>query len=264
MKSYKKLEYTRTRIATIDVCEVGRKKHHMKALLELDVTETHKQLKNYRNNRKCKLSFTGWLIKTISKTIEEHQAVHAYLKNKRSAVVFNDIDISIAVETDYNGELVPIPYVIRETNKKDFIQITEEITKAKNQKLNNDDVLLGEKKNKLFSDLYYILPGILRRFIWKIILKYPAAAKKNMGSVMVTSIGMAGKIKGWFIHTSIHPLSFGIGSILKKPAVVNDKIEIREILNMTVLLDHDVIDGIPMTRFIKKLSENIESGLDLS
>ena len=80
---------------------------------------------------------------------------------------------------------------------------------------------------------------------------------------MLTSIGMMGKINGWFIHTSVHPLSFGIGSIIKKPAVIKDKIGIREMLYMTVLINHDVIDGADMARFISRLTENIESGLDL-
>ena len=39
--------------------------------------------------------------------------------------------------------------------------------------------------------------------------------------------------------------------------------EIRQILNMTVLLDHDVIDGGVMARFISDLSANIERGIEL-
>jgi len=45
--------------------------------------------------------------------------------------------------------------------------------------------------------------------------------------------------------------------------VVEDKVEIREVLKMTILLDHDVIDGAPMTRFLSNLSENIEKGIEL-
>ena len=85
-----------------------------------------------------------------------------------------------------------------------------------------------------------------------------------MGSVVLTSVGMMGNVHGWFIHTSIHPISFGVGSIIKKPRVIKDQIEIREILYMTVLIDHDVIDGAPMARFISKLSKNIESGYGLT
>lgn len=84
-----------------------------------------------------------------------------------------------------------------------------------------------------------------------------------MGNVAITSIGMIGSANGWFIPISVHPLCFGIGKIAKKPLVVNDKIQIREVLIMTVLLDHDVIDGAQMARFISKLSENLELGTGL-
>jgi pyruvate/2-oxoglutarate dehydrogenase complex dihydrolipoamide acyltransferase (E2) component len=263
MNSNKEIEFPKTRIATLDVLETGRKKHHMKALLEFDVTETRKAIKNYRRKTQNKLSFTAWLVKTISRTIEEFPSSHAYLNSKKQAVAFDDIDIAITVERNYEGELVPLPYVIRATNKKSIVEISSEIAEVKSQNLTQDDVVLGAKPSKFTTNLYYALPGFLRRTVWWYFLKFPKTAKKNMGSVMVTSIGMMGKINGWFVYTSIHPLSFGVGSVMKKPVVINDKIEIREMLNMTVLLDHDVMDGAPMARFISKLSKNIESCLGL-
>jgi pyruvate/2-oxoglutarate dehydrogenase complex dihydrolipoamide acyltransferase (E2) component len=264
MDSFKEILYPRTRIATLDVCEIGRKKHHIKALLEFDVTKAREAIKNYRHISKCNISFTAWLVKTISKTIGEFQSSHAYLKNKRKAIIFDDIDISITDERTYEGALVPLPYVIRQTNKKNILEISKEIFEAKNQEVSKEDIVLGQTKSKFSTNLYYSFPGFLRRFIWRYFLMTPKVAKKNMGSVIITSIGMMGRVNGWFIHTSVHPLSFGVGSIIKKPVVIGDKIEIREILNMTILMDHDVMDGAPMARFITKLSKNIETGLGLS
>ena len=71
---------------------------------------------------------------------------------------------------------------------------------------------------------------------------------------------MMGRINGWFIQRSVHPVSFGIGSVLKKAVVVDNEIRIREILNMTILIDHDVIDGAPMVRLLNDLTKSIESG----
>jgi pyruvate/2-oxoglutarate dehydrogenase complex dihydrolipoamide acyltransferase (E2) component len=79
-----------------------------------------------------------------------------------------------------------------------------------------------------------------------------------MGNVAITSVGMIGKADGWFIPISVHPICFGIGRISKKPIVVNDKIEIREMLKITILLDHDVIDGGQMARFVGNLSDKLE------
>jgi pyruvate/2-oxoglutarate dehydrogenase complex dihydrolipoamide acyltransferase (E2) component len=81
-----------------------------------------------------------------------------------------------------------------------------------------------------------------------------------MGNAVITSVGMIGRINGWFIHKSIHPISFGISSVLKKPVVVDNEIKVREILNMTILVDHDVIDGAPMVRFLNDLTKYIETG----
>lgn len=94
-------------------------------------------------------------------------------------------------------------------------------------------------------------------------LRHPKFAYRKMGNVAVTSVGMFGEINGWFIHTSVHPISFGIGSVIKKPVVIDNEIKIREVLNMTVLIDHDVIDGASMVRFISDLVKHIENGHDL-
>lgn len=95
-------------------------------------------------------------------------------------------------------------------------------------------------------------------------INHPKLAYQKMGNVSITSLGMMGRINGWFIHKSIHPISFGIGSIIQKPTVVDNDIKIREILNMTILMDHDVIDGANMVRFLKELTENIEMGAELN
>jgi len=42
--------------------------------------------------------------------------------------------------------------------------------------------------------------------------------------------------------------------------VVDNEIKIREILNVTILVDHDVIDGAPMVRFLNDLTKSVETG----
>jgi len=68
------------------------------------------------------------------------------------------------------------------------------------------------------------------------------------------------RVNGWFIHRSVHPVSFGIGSVIKKPVVVNDEVKVREILNMTILVEHDLVDGALMVYLLKDLTNSIESG----
>jgi len=42
--------------------------------------------------------------------------------------------------------------------------------------------------------------------------------------------------------------------------VIDNEIKIRDILNMKILVDHDVIDGAPMVRLLNDLTNYIETG----
>jgi pyruvate/2-oxoglutarate dehydrogenase complex dihydrolipoamide acyltransferase (E2) component len=68
---------------------------------------------------------------------------------------------------------------------------------------------------------------------------------------------------GWGLSPTPHPVGLVVGSIAWKPAVVEGRIEPREILNLTVTFDHDIVDGGPATRFVRRLVELIESGCGL-
>lgn len=63
---YEIKEFPSSRQSTFDVGSIGVRNHHMKALLELDVTSARELIKNYRKTKREGLSFTGWIIKCIS------------------------------------------------------------------------------------------------------------------------------------------------------------------------------------------------------
>ena len=77
-------------------------------------------------------------------------------------------------------------------------------------------------------------------------------------------LGMMGNFQGWVIPVSSQPLYFALGAIIKKPGVVDDKIEIREFLGVSFLFDHDVIDGAPVFRFVKRLVNLMENAFELT
>ena len=260
--NYRFKNIVRSRIATFDIFDIGLRKHHVNAMLEFDVTESRAKLRDLRKNGTT-VSFNGWLIKVIGSVLKNHPEAAAYIYNKKRLIIFNDINVSMIVEKKTGDSKVPIPLVIEKTNQKTIVEITHEIENAKNQQLNSDDIVL-KKQSTSYQKLYYHLPGFLRRLFWKFLLKNPKTAYKTMGNVAVTSIGMMGKINGWFIHKSVHPISFGVGSILKKPVVIYNEIKIREILNMTILVDHDVIDGAQMVRFLNDLTNYIETGKEIN
>lgn len=76
--NYSIKEFPSSRQATFDAGYLGVRKHHRKALIELDVTEARKLIKEYRNQKKEQLSFTAWILKCISQAVAEHQSVHCH------------------------------------------------------------------------------------------------------------------------------------------------------------------------------------------
>lgn len=259
--AYKTRKFPKSRIATVDICAVGLQKHHIVGMIEVDVTQGREKLRARREAGE-KLSFTAWLIMVVGHTIKDYERVASYLRGKREVVIFEDVNVSMIVEKEINGHKVPIPLVIEKANEQSVEDISRQIAEARATVLGEGDIVLQSRSTRL-ERLYYFLPGFARRFFWRYLLKHPQQAFSKMGNVSVTSIGMMGNVNGWFIPLSVHPVCIGISSITKKPVVIGDEIKVREVLNMTVLLDHDVADGAPMARFISALSGNIERGLGL-
>lgn len=260
---YKVESFPSSRLFTVDIGATGLKKHHIKALIELDVTDARKIIRE-RKKESRNISFNSWIIKCISQAVKECPGIHGLRKGKGDVVIFDDVDISIVIEREVEGKKVPLPYVIRRTNEKSITDIQEEIRNGQKQSINDEgDYVLGEKQNDLLMKLYYVMPGSIRRTIWQSIIHSPFLVKQNMGTVMITSVGMIGRVNGWVIPVSVHPLCFAIGSIVKKPGVVEDRIEIREYLYVTALVDHDVIDGAPAIRALSKLTKLVEGGFGL-
>ncbi len=81
---------------------------------------------------------------------------------------------------------------------------------------------------------------------------------------MVTAVGMFGQGGGWGITMANVTLTVTVGGIARKPGVVGERIEIREYLDLTISIDHDVVDGAPMVRFVNCFRELIESGYGLN
>jgi pyruvate/2-oxoglutarate dehydrogenase complex dihydrolipoamide acyltransferase (E2) component len=84
------------------------------------------------------------------------------------------------------------------------------------------------------------------------------------GTVGISSVGMFGKgHSGWGIAGGTHGLDLVVGGTARKLAEVGNRIESREMLSLTIIFDHDVIDGAPAARFTRRMVELIEGGYGL-
>jgi pyruvate/2-oxoglutarate dehydrogenase complex dihydrolipoamide acyltransferase (E2) component len=259
------IAYPSSRQLTFDLGKVGLAKHHVRALLEVDVTEARKLIKQSRHSG-TKISFLPWLIKSIADCVALHPTVAGVNDARRNRVrVFEDVDISIVVEKDVNGTRVPLPYVIRKADKKTLCEIQEEIEAAKSQTVKGEgDYVLGEEKSTLGMKLFVRLPQWLRLLLMRmLVLNHPQRIKDMMGTVMITTVGMAGHTRGWIMPFGMHPLCLAFGSLNEQAAVYKGEIQKREILHLTVLIDHDVIDGVPAAMFVDDLVKKLQAGFGL-
>jgi pyruvate/2-oxoglutarate dehydrogenase complex dihydrolipoamide acyltransferase (E2) component len=255
-------EFPKSRIPTLDFLALGDKNHYVMSLIEVDVTNGRQMIIDHEKSTGIKLSFTAWLLTCIGKAASEHKAVHSMMMGKKKIISFDDVDISITVEKSINGKKAPMPLVIRKSNEKSLLQIHEEIRGAQKEDIHGASVL-GQSNLNNKMKIYTSMPKFLRKVLIRNMLRDPVKKKQLMGTIIVTSVGMFAKVRGWAIPTTAHPLCFAIGGISKKPGIIDEEIKIREYLTMTILFNHDVVDGAPAARFVSQLVDLMEVGYGL-
>jgi pyruvate/2-oxoglutarate dehydrogenase complex dihydrolipoamide acyltransferase (E2) component len=254
---FEKRNFSQFRNPTIDTLVWGRQRHHIPILLEIDVTAAREAIHAHKTKTGQGISFTGWIVKCLAQAISEHKYVHAFRQGNRQLVIFDDVDVTLIIErvTD-TGEKLPMPYIIRQANEKTVAEIHAEIRAAQQSSVGGE-VQIASTRAAWMTKLFTILPRFLREWLfWQPVLRNPFLFKRMMGTVSVTALSIVGQCgMSWGIPIGIHPLIIAVGGIVKRPGIVDEQIAIREYVGMTVLFDHDVTDGAPVARFIRRLQE---------
>ena len=261
---YEKKLFSKNRQNIVLITEEGARKHSIHALIEVDVTKAREIIHKYKLEGSRESSFTGWLIKCIAQAVSEHKELNTYRLGKRKTVVFDDVDIPIPVERNVDGETIPMGYVLRKANEKNVDEITREIRDIQKEDVDGTSQVLGGNLTRL-EKIILNAPLFVKKLALFIVRRNGLFKKKHLGTVGVTAIGMMGKFPGWVIPMGGATTTIlAVGGIRKKPGVVNDEIKIREYLSLTVTVNHDVVDGGPLVRFVERLTELIESAYELS
>ncbi len=259
MMEYDILNYPLSRVATFDVGRIGKNKHHIAGFMEIDVTLAKERISTLKRSG-VEVGFNAWILRVIALTISQNRYIHAINCGRRKQIAFRDIDITVPIEKFVDGVRVPIVTVVRNANKKSVTEIHTEIQACKQ---NKEEPEGEEKMAKAVEKLFLRMPQKIRLFAWRLLHGNPFRIKKTFGTVVVTNVGTIKGLTGWFLPKSIHNLCFVVGTTNKKPWVHKGNICIREILHMTMLVDHDVVDGAPAARFGANLIQNLEKGLEL-
>ena len=82
-----------------------------------------------------------------------------------------------------------------------------------------------------------------------------------IGTVQVSALGMFADGGGFAIAPpSLASLAVVVGGISLRTVVVEGRIDPIELLDLTVSVDHNVVDGAPATRFAAELRQILHTG----
>lgn len=247
--------YPRSRAFVVDAARVASGKHMIHGLVEFDVTEPRRRLREHKERTGESLSFTAFILHCVGAAVAEDRMVHAYRDWRGRLVLFDDVDVNTIVEIELEGHSFPLVHIVRAANRRSVREIHDEIRAVQARGDRNYD----ERTTNLLR-LYTRLPGPLRRLAYRAMKASPYRMRRIGGTVSLTAVGMFGEGGGWGIPIPMYTLNLTLGGIATKPGVVDGRIEPREYLSVTLSFDHDIVDGAPAARFANRLKGLVESG----
>ena len=259
---YHVVDLTPARRAWVNTLDLSWRIHCMYGLLEVDATVARQFIAEHKRHTGETLSFTGFLTFCLARAVDENKEVQAYLKGRKQLVLFDDVDVGVMIEHKAGEKRTLMGHVIRRANRKTYREIHDEIRAVQSEPVPPSRGMPAWFRSAML--LPWPLSRLVKALLGMTMSRNPTILVSMAGTVDITSVGMfGGGHSGWGLTPTGASLGLVVGGIAWKPAVIEGRIEPREILNLTVVFDHDVVDGSPATRFTRRLVELIESGYGL-
>lgn len=208
--------------------ESKRTSPHVTSFVEADVTEVvnwrNKHKKAFEQNEGQKLTFTPIFIEAVVKAIMDFPMINISVDGSK-IIRKKNINIGMAVALPSGNLIVPVIKNADQLNLKGLaMKVNDLATRARDNKLGPDDL----------SD----------------------------GTYTVSNVGSFGNVMGTPIIMQPQVGILALGSINKKPAVIEtehgDLIGIRHKMFLSHSYDHRVVDGSLGGMFVKRVAEYLE------
>ena len=247
--------FARNRNVVLDILAEGRRKNIIHLFFEVDATAARAQIASNVSESGETVSITSYTASILARCVAANPRMHAYRHKGGDLVMFDDVDLSIMIEREIDGELLPLPYIVRGANKKDFFAVDRELKHAKTAPLFDDGPLSALEAQ------FFALPRMFRKLVWYFARSDAHLFRELAGTVGVTSIGMHASGRVFVLPITPMTLTLAIGAISSVPVFVDGIVVERESLQLTISADHDVIDGAPLLRFVGTLKTSLEHGI---
>jgi pyruvate dehydrogenase E2 component (dihydrolipoamide acetyltransferase) len=168
----------------------------------------------------AKLTYMSFIAKVIVDALRRHPIINASLDGD-NIVYRNDINLGVAVALD-TGLIVPVIKNADEKNLRDLSRAIADVAeRARSKRLNPEDV--------------------------------------HGGTFTITNPGQFGAQFGMPIINQPQVAILGVGTIEKRPVVVDGAIGIQTMAYLTLGYDHRLIDGAVADQFMADVKEHLES-----
>jgi len=248
----------------MDSFEALREGHPMLALMEMDVSDPIAAIEELRREGH-RISLFAHLIRCVGVALSEHPDLNVIRHGRRRIAHFDDVDVSVPVEMKTAEGHFPLQVVIRRAQDKTAEEIYEEIQDAKERYRSEGAMGKEDRWARRMMRLAVRLPHAVRVWLIRRMIADAKLVKRRSGTTLITSVGKFATIPGFVTPLSSGPraTTFAVGSVVDKPTVREDAIVIRSILALTVVFDHDLVDGAPAARFAARLKSLIENAQEL-
>ncbi|MCE1199820.1 MAG: 2-oxo acid dehydrogenase subunit E2 [Marinilabiliales bacterium] len=202
---------------------------HVTAFVEADVTEMvlwrNRVKDEFQKKYGEKLTFLPLITEAVAKALCEYPFVNSSVDGDR-IILRKRVNIGIAVATNQGNLVVP---VLKDAEAKNRVGLTKEINRfaeaGRNEKLQPDDL--------------------------------------SGGTFTITNFGSFGNVMGTPIINQPQVAILAIGTIEKKPAVIEtvmgDAIVVRHKVFLSLSYDHRIVDGMLGGKFLKRIADLLEA-----
>lgn len=253
-QGYRIVPFTVNRQMVAASTSVGREQSNIHAIVEVDISKPRQWIREIKKRTGESLSLTAYVTTCLAKAILEYPNFNSFRKG-RKLIILDDVTISVLVEREINGEIVPENLGIRAAQFKTYRQIHEEIRAAQEHSSDGLGGLSGITWLRL-------IPAFLFRIFVQIASKN-IRMMERYGAVGVTAVGMFGnKNQALWVVPIVGgaTVAVAVGGIVERPCISDGQLESHEHLCLTITFNHDIVDGAPAARFVKRFSELLMSG----
>lgn len=115
-KAYRIVPYPRIRRPMVDGGRMGRLKHTVHGLFEMDVTRPRQIIRAHKQQTGEALSFTGFMMTCLGRAVDMNKYMQAYRNWRDQLVIFDEVDINTLFEVEVDGRKLIRPHIIRAVN----------------------------------------------------------------------------------------------------------------------------------------------------